>query len=849
MRFFNGLIAIWLAAAVLGPAASLEAKTRKGDKYLAEGRIAEEKKDWDTALASYEKALSEDPADLTYQMAAQKARFQCSQVHIDAGLRLRGQGHLEDSLAEFQKAYAIYPGSAIATQEVDLTRQMIERERKREAATGKEAPPAERALTPVEEYQQQERARLARLEGVPELRPLNPAPINLKMNNKARVLFDTVAKYAGINLLWDPEYQNPPHDGFNVEVNDSTIEQALDYLAVLTHSFWKPVSSNTILVTNENPNKRRDYEEQVVKVFYLKNIQADQEMNEVLTALRTVADLSKVAQYKGQNAIVVRGEAEKVVLAEKLISALDKPKAEVVVDLMVIEASSTFSKQITAAIASTGLNLPLTFSPRTSIQVSSSSTSSSSSSTTTTGATGSTTGTTGTTSSTTGTLIPINELSHVGNSDFATTLPSALLQAALSDARSRILQAPQLRSVDNVKATLKIGEKEPIATGSFQPGVAGVGVNPLVNTQFTYQDVGVNVELTPRVHENGDVTMHIDLDISTVASYVNVGGINQPVIGQRKVQHDIRMHEGEVGLLGGLINTEDDKTVTGIPGLASIPLFGNLFKGSSVNHNRDELMIVVIPHVIRQPEITADDLRTIAVGSTNIPHLNYAPRQQTQTAEAQAPAAAEAQPPATTLPAAAPAVSSTAPAAPLAPAPPPVPPAPPAIPGVGMPPATAPPLAPGTAPPPTGGSPTAEFSGPTRVYFKPGHVDAAAGGNFVVSVAIDNGMDVAFAPMVLDFDPKLLRLNDIALGGLLSSSGQKPVFNKNIQNERGAASVILNVLPDNPGVTAATGTLVTLSFQAMAAGGGTVTIQSMTAKNSRGSVIFTGSPQLTVTVK
>jgi len=859
MRFFNGLIAIWLAAAALGPMASLEAKTRKGDKFLAEGRIAEEKKDWDTALASYEKALSEDPADLVYQMAATKARFQCAQVHIDAGLRLRAQGHLEDSMAEFQKAYAINPGSAVATQELDLTRQMIERDRKREAATGKEPLPAERALTPVQEYEQQEKARLKRLEGVPELRPLNPAPINLKMNNKARVLFDTVAKYAGINLLWDPEYQNPPRDGFNVELNDSTIEQALDYLAVLTHSFWKPVSANTILVTNENPNKRRDYEEQVVKVFYLKNIQADQEMNEVITALRTVADLQKVALYKGQNAIVVRGEADKVELAEKIINDLDKPKAEVVVDLMVIEASSTFSKQITAAIASTGLNMPLTFSPRTSIQVQNSSTSSNNSANSSTTNLGNTTGTTGTTSATTGTLIPISEVRHVSSADFATTLPSALLQAALSDAKSRILQAPQLRSVDNVKATLKIGEKEPIATGSFQPGVAGVGVNPLVNTQFTYQDVGVNVEITPRVHENGDVTMHIDLDISTVASYVNVGGINQPVIGQRKVQHDIRMHEGEVGLLGGLINTEDDKTVTGIPGLASIPLFGNLFKGSSVNHNRDELMIVVIPHVIRQPEITADDLRTIAVGSQNIPHLSYAPRQQQpQAAEAPAPAAAEAQPPAATQPAVRPASPAVVPVTPVQPAPqpvapvqlaPPLPPAPPPIPGVGMPPATAPPLAPGAAPPLTGGpAASAEANGPTQVHFSPSHVDAAAGGNFIVSVTMDNPLDAAFAPMVLEFDPKLLRLNDIALGGLLSSGGQKPVFRKNIQNERGAASVILNELPDNPGVTAATGTLVTLSFQAVAPGNGTVTIQSMTAKNSRGSVIFTGSPQLSVTV-
>ncbi len=836
MRFFKGLTAVWLVAAMLAPLAPLEAKTRKGDKYLAEGRIAESKKDWDTALASYERALSEDPAEMTYQMAAEKARFQCAQVHVDKGLRLRGQGQLDESLVEFQKAYGINPGSAIAAQEVDLTRQMIERERKREAATGKEAPAAERALTPVEEYHQQERDRLGRLQGVPELRPLNPQPINLKMNNKTKVLFDTVAKYAGVNLLWDPEYQIPPHDGFNVELNDSTIEQALDYLALLTHSFWKPISANTIFVTNENPNKRRDYEEQVVKVFYLQNIQSDQELNEVLTALRTVADLQKVFAYKGQNAIIARGEADKIELAEKIISDIDKPKAEVVVDLMVIEASSTFSKQVTAAIASTGLNLPVSFSPRSSIQVQSSATNNNTNNATNTNTN---TGTGTTTSSTTGTMIPISALGHLASADFATTLPSALLQAALSDAGSRILQAPELRSVDNVKATLKIGEKEPIATGSFQPGVAGVGVNPLVNTQFTYQDVGVNVEITPRVHENGDVTMHIDLDISTVASYVNVGGISQPVIGQRKVQHDIRMREGEVGLLGGLINTEDDKTVTGIPGLASIPLLGNLFKGSSVNHNRDELMIVVIPHVIRQPEITADNLRTIAVGTQTNTHLSHTPRPQESSAPAPSVAATQPPPPpspvlpATAPPATAPAVNNPLPATPAA----------------GLPPATAPPLAPGAEPPPTGGPPTAEFNGPTQVYFKPGHVDAAAGGTFSAAVTLDNGLDVAFAPMIIEFDPKLLHLNDITLGGLFSSGGRKPVFSKNIQNERGAASVILNAIPDNPGVTAATGTLVNLNFQAVAAGSGTVTIRSLVVKNSRGSVIHSGSPELTVTVK
>ena len=192
----------------------------------------------------------------------------------------------------------------------------------------------------------------------------------------------------------------------------------------------------------------------------------------MVTALRTVADLQKVFAYNGQNAIIARGEADRVELAEKIINDLDKPKAEVVVDLMVIEASSTFSRQVTAAIASTGLNLPVSFNPRSSIQVASSTTSTTN--TTGTGATTPTTGT-GTTSGSTGTLIPLNELSHIGNSDFATTLPSALLQAALSDAGSKILQAPQLRSVDNVKATLKIGDERADCLRQLPAGRGGSG--------------------------------------------------------------------------------------------------------------------------------------------------------------------------------------------------------------------------------------------------------------------------------------------------------------------------------------------------------------------------------------
>jgi general secretion pathway protein D len=409
-------------------------------------------------------------------------------------------------------------------------------------------------------------------------------------------------------------------------------------------------------------------------------------------------------------------------------------------------------------------------------------------------------------------------LSHIGSSDFATTLPSALLQAVLSDSGTRILQAPQLRSVDNVKATLKIGEKEPIATGSYQSSAATVSA--LVNTQFTYQDVGVNVELTPRVHENGDVTMHIDLDISTVASWIDMGNsVKQPVIGQRKVQHDIRMREGEIGLLGGLINTEDDKTVTGIPGLSSIPLLGNLFKGSSVTHNRDELMIVVIPHVIRQPEITAQNLRTIAVGSNTTIHLNRSARPQ------EAAPAAE--------PAETPAASNSLPG----------------MPASGLPPSTAPALGPGAEPPPTGAARAAGPDGAARLSFMPGHIEATAGASFTVAITLDRAQDVASAPMTIEFDPKLLRLNDIVPGGLMTSAGQPPAFTKNIENERGVAGVTLNVAAGSPGVTAATGTLLTLSFQAVKAGSGAVRIASMTAKNSRGGAVANSGAQLAISVK
>jgi len=821
-----------------------EARTRKGDKFLSQGRAYEAKKELDEALDAYNKAYAEDPADIVYQMAAEKCRFQTAQSHIDKGIRIRARGLLGEALLEFQRGYSINPGSAAAEQELRRTKEMIEFERKRAQEAGKESPPEDRALTPLERSKKEVNDRLDSILPVAQLKPINADPIRLKMSGQPKLLFETVAKLAGLNVLWDPEYQAPVKTNVPVEFDNSTLEEALDYLAVITKSYWKPLSSNTIFITMDNPNKRRDYEEQVAKVFYLSNVNTAQELQEIVNAVRSVADIQRFFPYNSQNAIIAKGSADQVALAEKILHDLDKPKSEVVVDIIVIEASTVYTRQLTAALASTGLNVPVSFSPRTILQTVVTGGGA-------TGATGAATGATGSTTTTTGNQIQLSNIGKLNEKDWATTLPSAVLQAVLSDAATKVLQSPQVRSVDNVKATLKIGDRVPTASGSFQPGIGGVGINPLVNTQFTYIDTGVNVDLTPRVHDNGDVSMHVELDINSVNGHVNLGGIDQPIIGQRKITHDVRMREGEVSLLGGLTKFQDTKSKTGIPGLGSIPLLGRLFSGESVDRERSELMIALIPHVIRRPEFTEENLRGIAVGNQASVHLTYGRRasqaaveKAPEPAKKEEPPASAAQPatvPSTAvsgsfLPGTAPAVIAPAATAPAATAPAATGPA------ATAPPATAPPEAakPGSAPPAPAGTAT--------VRFLPAQTQTTVQGTITVALVIENGSDVASAPMQFQYDPKVVRLNDIGRGDFLSNDGQVPVFTKNIQNDNGTAIVNLNRQPGTPGSNGS-GVLATMIFQGVGAGSTSVTIPNLSVRNSQGQVVASGSPSIAITVK
>jgi general secretion pathway protein D len=662
---------------------------------------------------------------------------------------------------------------------------------------------------------------------VPELRPLNAQPINLKMNGQpTKILFETVGKLAGINVLFDSEFKETNKQ--SIELTGATLYQALDYLAIVSKAFWKPLSGNTIFVTQDNTTKRRDYEEQVMKVFYLTNVTTPQELQEIVTAVRSVADIQRLFVYNAQNAIIARGEADRIALAEKIIHDLDKPKSEVVVDVLVFQVSSDMTRTLGAALSS--LSIPVNFAPRSTISTPSSSTSTTASTSTPTTNTTGTTATTGSTTTSTSASVPLALLSKVGTNDFSTVLPSGMLQAVLSDSGTRVLQSPQLRSVDNQKATLKIGEKEPIASGSFQPGVGGVGINPLVNTQFTFIDVGVNVDLTPKVHDNGEISMHIEVEISSVQSYVNLGGISQPIIAQEKVIHDIRMKDGEVNLLGGLKQSSDSTTLTGIPGLSSIPVIKWLFSSKQVSKSSQELVIALIPHIVRRPDYTEEEMRGIAVGNATVVKLNYAHPPQ---ADGE-PAPKSATPPAPGAPAAplaTPPASANPPAA-----------APVTVPQVNAPPSatTSTPGAPPSAPAP----PQANAS----VNFVPAQVETIMGGSFSVNLVVANATDLFSAPLQIKFDPKVLKLNDVAQGNLMASDGQQATFTKNIQNDTGEADITLNRLPGTGGITGS-GMLVTLSFTTLARGATSVSAPAFSPSNSQGQPISNSSPLLTVNVR
>ncbi len=771
-----------LAAAVVGLAAVLLTGCTKGNADYKAARNAELLKDYDTALVHYERALKSDPRNAEYKLKAARLRFEAGQYHVEQGQKHREKGELQLAVAEFEKAMAIDPASAIAQQELRATLERI-------AASQPGAKPAPAA------GESPELARLA--ERPAELMPISRDPINLKVTNEARIVYETIAKLAGLTVVFDPDFQSRR---IATELTGVTLEQALDVVALQSKTFWKPVTSNIIFVAPEQAQKRRDYDEMVVRTFYLSNIVQPQDLTEIITGLRSLLNLSRVQQINAQNAIVVRDTLDKVLLAEKIINDIDKAKPEVLIQVSVLQARRDRARDLGITPGSSSV---LSFTPQNP----------------TTSGTGTGTGT-GTGSTSTTSQMRLSDLQHLGSKDYSITLPGASLTALITDSTTKVIQNPQIRVVDGQPAKLRIGDRVPIATGSFQAGL-GVGsvgtsatagvVNPLVNTQFQYIDVGVNIDITPRIHSNGEISMKVSIEVSSVAGRVNIGGIDQPIISQRKIDHDIRLREGEVNILGGMVEESETKSISGWPGLSKIPILRYLFSGESVDKVESEVLVVLTPRIVRLPEINAENLRSLLAGTEQ----NVQVRAETPAPAQAAPATA---PPAATTPSA-----GTAP------------------------PATQPkPAAPETKPS-VAPAPDAQASRPPRIRFEPASLSLKPGETATIGLVVEDVKDLFSVPLLMQFNPAVVMVEEVRHGGFLSGGNQEVAIVQRIDKERGQA-IISTTRPPNTAGVSGTGTIVGIVVRGVAAGTSSISILQVNARDPQQKPIplVTGEAQVRV---
>ncbi len=760
-----GAAALLLVSLVAVDAAA--AASRKARGLYSRGVAAEAAGDFDKALEMYSLASQESPRDSRFTLAERRMRFVAGQAHVSVGLDLRQQGLLEEALTEFEQAFAIDPASSVAAQERRRTIELIEQ---RDALAGMgEAPPAVQQSA-LEEARFERAQMVGSITEPADLVPLSTEPINLMLKEQSKVVFETIGKLAGINVLFDPDFSDTEVE---IEIRNATLPEALDYVGLLAKAFWKPVTHNTVMVANDNPNKRREFEDEVIKTVYLTNLSTQQDLAEVSTAIRGVTDLRRLFTVASMNALVIRGSRSKVAIAEKIVHDMDKPKPEVVVDVLVLETSKSTKRTLGLAPTSPGgkgLQFPI-------------------------GYTGAEAG-----------GIALNRFGDVGVGSWSTVLPGFQLTALFSNSQTELLQSPRVRTADNHQADLRIGDRIPIATGSFQPGVGGVGINPLVNTQFTYTDVGVNVSLTPKIHANREVSMHVEVEISNVRDFVDIGGISQPVIGQRTIQHDIRVQEGEASVIGGLNQSQIFTTRAGVPFLSEIPVIGKLFSDQDVQRSESEILLVLIPHIVRMPGIEPSNLRTIASGTDQKFELRYE-----QEGNGQPALGVEPGDPAAVRPEQTPA---PAPAATPQPEPEPAEPQPSEDTDQPTPTADTPQPDraddPDTAEPPSPQGPQLSLEPETAVI----PVDQRA----TLSLVVGDAVELASMPLRIQYDREKLRLVGIERGPFLAGDDASDIiFSRSIRHANGLAAVNISRFPGAGGADG-DGVLVTLTFEGLAAG-------------------------------
>jgi general secretion pathway protein D len=776
------LTILFLFAAFLSAAESAKTLYQKGAK-------AEARQDYEAAFDFYKAAYQQKPDELKYRVPFERTRMLSAASKIKRGQKLRDQGNLQDALTLFQQAIEVDPSNDLAAQEIRHTEQMIQKG----PSGGGEA-----ASGPPSRHEEEDPLR-KRLEGASSpvaLAQFPDSPITaLEMTEDSKVAYETIGKLAGINVLFDPDYTSRR---LTIKLKNVSLQEGLDIIALESRTFWRPVTPNTIFIAQDTQAKRRELEQNVVKTFYLGNVSGPTDLQDIVNAIRTVLEVQRIQQIPSQSAIVIKGTPDQLALASKMIDDIDKSKPEVIVDVWVVQVRRDKLR-----------NLGITPPQNLTVTLQGTNT------TTPTG--------TGTTTTTAGTGLNFNDLQHLNSTNYAVTIDQVKAVALFSDADTKIMQNPKIRATDNEKATLTIADKIPIATGSFgTPLGIGTGVGSVgVNTQFTYTDVGVKMEITPRVHPDGQVTLKTSMEISNLNGSQTIGGITQPIISTRKVEHTIRLMDGETNLLGGILEVQDTSSTGGTPFLGQIPILKYLFTSTQKEHITNELVFLLVPHIVRKQELNDLNRRAYDVGTGSGIDLRMAGR-QTPPSNATPVATAAPQQPAT----GAPAVPARQPANTVPPQQP----------------------TPQTAAPQSTPAPQQTLkTGQVGLRLDPGTLQQQMGSTFSMTVVLLHGEDIASVPIQLSYDPRLFQFVKVTNGDFLAKDGQNVALVYRDDATTGKLQITAQRTPGAQGITG-DGTVFNLTFTAKAKGTGAISIGVPGARNSKNQPMDVLGSQTTVTV-
>jgi len=533
------------------------------------GRDAEIRQDYDRAVAEYTKAAHLRPNNTGARTSLERARLRAAQDHYQRGRRLAAVGKFDEALVEYQLAAEMNPASG----EIDDALRSTRNQLRAKIAVAREGKTELQTLI--------ERARDLPPPGLdlPNVR----MPESLRFTDaSSQTVFRAIAQFAGISITFDPTFREMP---ITVELRNATLEDALNTVSGATRTFFRVTAPKTIIVIPDTAAKRREYEEEVVKVFYLSNA----DLKEAMDMLRLVIDLRRIAPTSATNALTIKDTPERVAAASRVLAAIDKAKPEVIIDVQLLEVDRTklleYGLQL-ASPSSAGLN----------------------------GSASIDAGTSGT--------LTLKALRNLTQSDILMAgLPALYYRLLKTDTNTRTLANPQLRTSEGSAATARFGERVPVPVTTFAPiATGGTPQQPI--TSFQYETIGVNIEITPRTHHDDDVTLALKIGVTSVSG-AGFGGL--PTFGNREITTVIRLRDGETNLLAGLIRDDERQSIEGIPGLTDIPVVGRVFGHTTKTTDQTDIILTLTPHIIRVLDLTEADLRPFRVGRDSLAPLTELP--------------------------------------------------------------------------------------------------------------------------------------------------------------------------------------------------------------------------------